>query len=40
MLFMLKSMPAMLFAIKGFTKMLGTTDAELKEAHNKSLRSK
>ena len=39
MLFAFKFMPAH-FAIKGFRKMLGTTDAELKEAHNKSLRSK
>ena len=39
MLFAFKSMPAH-FVIKGFSKMLGITDAELKEALNKSLRRK
>ena len=39
MLFAFKSMAAH-FVIKGFRNMLGITDAELKEARNKSLRRK
>jgi len=39
MLFSFKPMPAH-FAIKGFRKMVSSTNAELKEARDKSLRRK